>query len=787
MLKKSLHARILVLILGLIAVGVFFSILWELKNKESELLDEKLRASRFMAKPIMKAIYEDMLEERADMARSLVAAMSTAEGIEGLYIVRSNGVEEAFRDFKTINEVKKEYGEIKPEWTTDHADKPENIAPGTDEPDFKRYFAEFRKDWGRGAVYYIDKSGQRPVFTYLQPIENRPKCSSCHSPEGARGILVIRTSLVDMYSILERGRNQWVATGLLALFVGGVLLSLLIKRSITGPIGKNVEVIKRIAEGKGDITERVEVTESNEIGYLATAFNNMLDTLEKRAEENRKLFELVIKSKEEWVATFDAIQDLISIHDLDYNILKINKAFARKFNKEPEALIGRKCYEIFHCKNEPDPDCPHSKTIRTSEVASSEVDDMVFEGVYKITTFPVFNEAGKVWASVHVARDVTQERFLREQLLHAEKLSSLGKLVAGIAHELNNPLMGIMGFSQILMDSPGDKKLDDVKDKLRKIYHESLRTAKIVQNLLTFARAKKAERDYNSINDIIRHTIELREYSLKANNIQVALKLQEDLPKTMVDLFQLQQVFINIINNSEDAMVARKGGGRLEIKTRKFRKRIEITFKDDGPGVPKEIIHKVFDPFFTTKDVGKGTGLGLSISHGIITEHGGTIDILEHSGEGAVVVICLPIVEKEQWAAVRKAVESDRSSKKSIAGLRALVVDDEKSIREALQDLLMKEGLKVEVAQDGREALEALDSRKFSLLITDVKMPGVGGMELYRTVKEKHEHLKDKTIILTGDVFSQDIKEFISESGCPHILKPFEPKELMKIIRQVLQ
>ncbi|MBI5587801.1 MAG: response regulator [Deltaproteobacteria bacterium] len=786
MLKRSLHARILVLIIGLITIGVVISIFWELKNKERELLDEKLRASRFMATPILNAIYEDMLEERADMARSLMKAMGRSVGIEGLYIVRSNGTEEAFRDFKTINEVKLEYGEVKPEWVTDHPDESLNVAPGVKNPDFQRYLSDFKKDWNRGAVYYIDNSGSRPVFTYLQPIEKKPKCSSCHSPEGARGILVIRTSLEDMYSILARGRDQWIVTGVLAISIGGILLSMLIKRSITGPIQKNVEVIKRIADGKADMTERVEVTGQTEVGYLAKAFNNMLDTLEKRAEENKKLFELVTKSKEEWVATFDAIQDLISIHDRDYTILKINKALARKFNKEPEDLIGKKCYEVFHCKKEPDFDCPHSKTLKTSEVSSAEVDDMAFEGVYKVTTFPVFNEAGTVWASVHVARDITQERFLREQLLHAEKLSSLGKLVAGIAHELNNPLMGIMGFSQILMDAPGDKKLDDIKDKLRKIYHESLRTAKIVQNLLTFARVKKAERDYNSINEILSHTIELREYSLKANNIQVVLKLQEDLPRTMVDLFQLQQVFINIINNAEDAMVARKGGGRLDIKTRKLRRRIEITFKDDGPGVPKEIVHKVFDPFFTTKDVGKGTGLGLSISHGIITEHGGTIDILSHDDGGAVVVIYLPIVEKEQWAAVKNAVEMDRASKKSIAGLRALVVDDEKSIREALQDLLMREGLKVEVAKDGQEALEALDARKFSLLITDIKMPGVGGMELYRTVVEKHEHLKDKTIILTGDVFSQDVKEFISESGCPHMLKPFEPKELMKIVRQVL-
>jgi PAS domain S-box-containing protein len=191
-------------------------------------------------------------------------------------------------------------------------------------------------------------------------------------------------------------------------------------------------------------------------------------------KRTRSSFDLVTKSKEEWVATFDAIQDLISIHDRDYNILKINKALAKKFNKEPEDLIGKKCHEVFHCKNEPDLDCPHSKTLRTSEVASADVDDMGFDGVYKITTFPVFNEAGTVWASVHVARDITQERFLREQLLHAEKLSSLGKLVAGIAHELNNPLWASAGFQPDTHGLARRQKLDDVKDKLRKIYHESL-------------------------------------------------------------------------------------------------------------------------------------------------------------------------------------------------------------------------------------------------------------------------------------------------------------------------
>ncbi|MBI5491959.1 MAG: response regulator [Deltaproteobacteria bacterium] len=785
-MKRSLHSRILFLIIGLISVGVIISIFWELKNREKELLDEKLRASRFMAQPVMTAIYEDMLEERADMARHLVSSLSKSRGLDSLYIVRNNGVEEAFKDLKTINAVKKEYGEIKPEWLTDHLDVKDNVARGVNNPEFKKALEAFKKNWAKGEIYYIDRSGEKPVFTYLLPIEKKAKCSTCHETEGARGILVIRTSLEEMYQILGKGRDQWIISGLFAISIGGVLLSLLIKRSITGPIQKNVEVIKRIAEGRGDISERVEVTEENEIGYLAAAFNNMLDTLGKRAEENKKLFELVTKSKEEWVATFDAIQDLISIHDRDYRILKINKALARKFNAHPEELIGKRCYELLYCRHEPNYSCPHSRTLQTAGIADAEVDDLVFEGTYKVTTFPVFNESGEVWASVHVMRDITQEKMLREQLLHAEKLSSMGKLVAGIAHELNNPLMGIMGFSQILMDTPGDKKLDDIKDKLRKIYHESLRTAKIVQNLLTFARAKKTEREYHNVNDIIRHTIELREYSLKANNIQVVLNLAEDLPKTMVDLFQLQQVFINIINNAEDAMVADRGRGRLEISTRKGRRKIEIAFRDDGPGISREIIHKVFDPFFTTKEVGKGTGLGLSITHGIVTEHGGTIDIMSPEEGGAVFTIELPIIEKEQWVEVKKAVGTGGASAEGFTGKKILVVDDEKSIREALYDILTGEGFKVDTARDGREALDLLARSKVNLVITDIKMPGYGGTDLYESIMLKHNYLKDRIILLTGDVFSHDVKEFLTKTNCPYILKPFEPKKLIELMKQVL-
>ncbi len=788
-IKRSLHSKILFLMICLMTVGILTSIIWGLKNREGELLGEKLRASSFIAEPILNAIYKDMLEERADLARNLITALSHVKGLE-IKIIRSNGTEQAFKDLKTIEAVKKEFGKVKPEWLANHPDEPINIAKGVETDNFKKALNNFRADWKRGPIYYVEKTDRVPNLTYLQPIEKKSKCNSCHTSESARGILMITTPLDDMYATLSRHRNHWIFSGILVMFGSAALLSLLIRTSITGPIKRTVEVIERIAKGKGSMNERVKKTSDDEIGCLTDAFNSMLDTLEGREEENERLFRMVAKSKEEWVATFDAIQDLISIHDKENRILKVNKALANKFNTTPEELIGRDCHDLFFKNDDPDSECPHNLTLSTGKVEDADYDNLTIEGSYNITTFPVFDDNGTPSATVHILRDITHEKLLGEQLLHAEKLSTVGKLVAGIAHELNNPLMGIMGFSQILMDMPGDRPIEEIKDKIGKIYHESLRTSKIVKNLLTFARVNKTEREFHNINDIICKTFEMREYSLKANNITFSLSLDRDLPDSMVDIYQLQQVFINIINNAEDAMVEKSGKGHISVKTGTKNGKIFITFKDNGPGVKKDVINKVFDPFFTTKEVGKGTGLGLSITHGIITEHGGKIDITNLDGEGLIVTIELPVLKQEEWAQVKKAVEQEQAAAQSSASRyrskHLLIVDDEKSIRETLADLLEKKGFSVRTARDGHEALEALKETRFSLMIFDIKMPGISGIELYNEIVKKHEYLQGHLIAVTGDVFSADVKEFLSTTKCPYFLKPFELSKMMNLINSTM-
>ena len=218
-----------------------------------------------------------------------------------------------------------------------------------------------------------------------------------------------------------------------------------------------------------------------------------------------------------------------------------------------------------------------------------------------------------------------------------------------LAHELNNPIAAIQGFAQLLT---ARNDLDETTKKdLGIIYRESQRAAKITQNLLSFARRHEPEKHLISLNEVIEKTLELRAHQMKVNNIELVVDLAADLPKTMADFFQMQQVFVNIINNAEQAMVEAHGKGRLVVKTQKVGDMIQISFADDGPGISEENMKRIFDPFFTTKEVGKGTGLGLSICYGLVEAHGGRIYARSKLGEGATFVVEIPIVFEDQLVA----------------------------------------------------------------------------------------------------------------------------------------
>jgi two-component system NtrC family sensor kinase len=263
----------------------------------------------------------------------------------------------------------------------------------------------------------------------------------------------------------------------------------------------------------------------------------------------------------------------------------------------------------------------------------------------EVSIRPIWDEYGKPISYGGVARDVSEQIELQEQLVQSAKLSAIGQMISGVAHELNNPLTTVMGYTQLLLASDVD---ESVKADLQKVYDDALRAQRIVQDLLVFARQKKPQRSPTDVNEAIERTLALRSYELKVHNIEIITELEENLPWTMADGYQLQQVFLNIINNAYQAMSQQGGPGTLSVRSECMDDdTIRVTFTDTGPGIPAEVLERIFDPFFTTKDVGMGTGLGLSVSHGIVQEHGGRISAESGPGGGAVFVVELPVVS---WA-----------------------------------------------------------------------------------------------------------------------------------------
>ena len=366
--------------------------------------------------------------------------------------------------------------------------------------------------------------------------------------------------------------------------------------------------------------------------YFVAVFDNI--TERKNMEKQLK------RAAEEWRNTFDSITDLVSIQDKDFKLVRVNKAFANAFGASPKELIGKHCYEVVHKTNVPYPNCPHKRTLKTMAAASAEFLEPSL-GIYlEVATSPLSAGKGRHLGSVHVARDINERKRMQEQLMLADRLSSIGELASGVAHELNNPLTSVIGFSQLLLE----KELpDEIKEDLSLVNSEAQRAAAVVKNLLTFARKHTPAKQLCQIHNIIEDVLKLRAYEQTVSNITVDRQFAVDLPEITIDYFQMQQVFLNIIVNAEFAMTEAHRNGKITITTQRLDNTVRVSFADNGPGIPKENLSRLFDPFFTTKEVGKGTGLGLSICHGIVSEHGGKIYARSQLGKGATFVVELPV------------------------------------------------------------------------------------------------------------------------------------------------
>ncbi len=368
-----------------------------------------------------------------------------------------------------------------------------------------------------------------------------------------------------------------------------------------------------------------------------------------------------------------------------------------------------------------------------------------------------------------------------EQLLQAEKLATLGELVAGVAHELNNPLASVLGYSELALRADPPEK---VRRYLQIAMSEAERAGKIVRNLLTFARKQASEKKPQFLNEIVEKTLELRAYHFRTSQIRVERDFDPTLPKTMLDGQQIQQVVLNLLNNAAQAIAERGRGGTIRVVTRRAGDRMQLVVSDDGPGVPPEVQARIFEPFFTTKKDGKGTGLGLPLCSRIVEEHGGRIWVESKPGEGATFVVELPIVEgREGTDDTPRAAEAVALP----AGLRILLVDDEPGVQAFFSDLLQGRGHHVETTSDVPEALERLAASHFDLIIADLRMPHGTGEDIYRAAKRKSPRLARRIIFTTGENVSPRTEHLVQDLGVAVLHKPCKIEEIERALAQVIQ
>ncbi|MGZ7030050.1 MAG: hybrid sensor histidine kinase/response regulator, partial [Terriglobales bacterium] len=368
-------------------------------------------------------------------------------------------------------------------------------------------------------------------------------------------------------------------------------------------------------------------------------------------------------------------------------------------------------------------------------------------------------------------------RRTQEQLLQSEKMSAIGQLISGVAHELNNPLTAILGYAQLMENEPLN---DRSRDFVAKLFKQAQRTHRLVQNLLSFARQRKPEKKQVNIRRIIDDTLALRDFDLNLHNIRVLCDLQDELPAVVADAHQLEQVFLNIINNAVDAMLEHARGGTLSVKCYSRDARVCIEFHDSGPGIREP--NKVFDPFYTTKAVGKGTGLGLSICYGIVKEHGGDVMALNHPDGGALFRVSLP-------ASASLAVEAPQEAPPRLPPLRGriLLVDDEEAVLEFEREALAGAGAEVVAISSGEQAMERLQNEKFDAVLVDSAMPGGStGIDLYRWVAVNLPGQEKNIILAVSNIRDVETRRFLAETLMPHIEKPFQVADLISIARPLL-
>jgi two-component system NtrC family sensor kinase len=489
-------------------------------------------------------------------------------------------------------------------------------------------------------------------------------------------------------------------------------------------------------------------------------------------------------------AVFEGASDAIFVKDLQGRYVMINSAGAQVFGKSPGDLIGKQAAELFGAESVGQV-LEHDRQVVDSGETRSFEETITVLGTKRIflsTRTPHRDHHGQIIGIIGIARDISERKQAEEQfqrqrdaLSQSEKLATMGQLLAGVAHELNNPLSVVMGQASLLRQSIRGKRQ---VERAEKIVQSAERCARIVKNFLALARQQPPERHPVQVNQVAREAVELLAYPLRVDSVDVVWELADEVPVLWADTHQLHQVVVNLVANAHQAMREVAGPRRLTIGTGVSVEppQVWMEVRDTGPGVAAGLDARIFEPFFTTKPPGVGTGLGLSLCQGIVEGHGGKIGLVRAEGTGAIFRVELP-VEWPEEPAVMKVPEAPVL----VSGGRVLVVDDEPGIAGILAEVLQLDGHVVETVGNGEAALGKLALGGYELILSDIRMPELDGPSLYREIERRDPRLLRRMIFLTGDTLSPATREFLEHTGAPCLSKPFTLRDVREIVHRVLQ
>jgi two-component system NtrC family sensor kinase len=383
-------------------------------------------------------------------------------------------------------------------------------------------------------------------------------------------------------------------------------------------------------------------------------------------------------------------------------------------------------------------------------------------------------------------RELTERARLEQQLRQAEKLSALGQMISGVAHELNNPLAVIKGYIELILarhQLSGATRAD-----LEKVSRESQRAARLVRNFLSFAREQPGDRVRLNLNQLIRRIVDLRRFDFMVDSVDLQLELDAGLPEILADADQVQQVIVNLVNNALQAMADQPNPKVLRISSEREDDLNRLRIEDNGPGISGEVEARIFEPFFTTKEVGTGTGLGLSIAHSIMSDHQGKVFHERSALGGAGFVLEFPLCSRvpASESGPEPLPEPARAPEPAVKPARILVLDDEQAIAELLGEMLSILGHRPTLCFAPPEALELIHENEFDLIISDFRMPVMNGEEFHQAVSERKPDLARSMIFLTGDVVHEKTRAFLEQDGRRHLSKPFQLTSIEAVVQEAL-